>query len=687
MRLSNQIQYFLSIILQNKKLFFIGLIIKFVLGSLLASDFVVEYFVPFLNSAFNTSYTGAYQHFNEMGKPETFPYPSVMLFILSIFKLPFHFFLGDKVGIAELISIRLALLVADAVILFVLLTWLRKKTKLVYIYYWLSPILIYINYIHGQLDVIPICLLFVSLYFCFKNKPIHAAVFLALAVGCKTSVVLTVPFIFFYLYKNAHVSTRKWFVAILAFIGVTVAYTLPFVNDAAYFKMVYQNQQQLKIFSSFLQISEHNFLLIVPVIYIMLWLHFCSFWQMSRSLLLMYLGFVFGIFTVFVAANQGWYYWSIPFFIYFLISEQRNTFIPFILINVSYFAYFALVPNSDYISVTQILNPSNKGYKIFNNVNANFLNLSASILQAAIIGFCYFIFRNGISQYRQYKMLYRPHLIGISGNSSSGKTTLANLLQMMFGNKTSLIVNGDDMHKWERNDPMYKAYTHLHPKANHLYTQLQHFLSLGKGLSIERRSYNHATGSFTSTKKIDSAKIVIFEGLHTLFFQQQKNLFDLTVFLKPTEDLRLQWKIERDKAERGHSEAKILQSIRERRSDEQLYINTQEQLADVVIQFGNDNKLMITCSNIFNIEEIIVQLDHFNLETAHEFANEKQIITTNISITKQQVETIGAKFEDLFEEIGLGNPNWEEGMNGLLQLFLCQIIFDKLQIEAALKTN
>ena len=48
-------------------------------------------------------------------------------------------------------------------ILIILNSWLRGHSlnKLIWLY-WFSPVLIYISYIHGQLDVIPIFFLFLS---------------------------------------------------------------------------------------------------------------------------------------------------------------------------------------------------------------------------------------------------------------------------------------------------------------------------------------------------------------------------------------------------------------------------------------------------------------------------------------------------------------------------------------------
>jgi uridine kinase len=283
-------------------------------------------------------------------------------------------------------------------------------------------------------------------------------------------------------------------------------------------------------------------------------------------------------------------------------------------------------------------------------------------------------------------MLYQPYLIGISGNSASGKTTLANLLQQLFNKQNCTVLNGDDMHKWERNHPMYKEFTHLHPKANNLYTQLQHFLAIGKGNTIERQHYNHDTGTFSKTAIIKSSKIVIFEGLHTLFFKQKKQWFDLSIYLKPEEDLRIAWKLQRDVNERGHHTDKVLSSIAERKDDETQYINIQEQYADVVISFIDANQFSINTSNIYNLEPLINSLNDFEIVLSHQFSEDRQILTLQTTASKDAIQTAAVHVSNQLEELGIANNNWQTNQNGLLQVVLCHIVFNKLNITAALNT-
>ena len=128
----------------------------------------------------------------------------------------------------QLFLIRIPLLVADIGIFFILRSWLRNKSyiKLIWLY-WFSPVLLYISYVHGQLDVIPIALLFLSLHFLFNKKLVQSGVFFGLALATKTMVILALPFIFLFLISKA-TELKYFFYYISALILVFLYQIYPF---------------------------------------------------------------------------------------------------------------------------------------------------------------------------------------------------------------------------------------------------------------------------------------------------------------------------------------------------------------------------------------------------------------------------------------------------------------------------
>lgn len=699
MQLKKRILFFFKTITQYKKLFYIGLFIKLILGTFLASNYLTQLFVPFLKYAASTDFFGVYNYFNATGKASAFPYPSIMLVILSIPKFLFSFFTDNDVNaisFVDLFSIRLALLLADMVILYVLLIWLKPYRKKVMLLYWLSPILIYINFIHGQLDVLPVALLIVSLYYLFKHKFFSACIYIALAIGCKTSIILALPFILMYAFKNSAILKNNFYKGVSILIILLLVFNSPVFFSEGYWTMVFQNEEQSKLFATYFTISNSSLFLIVPAIYLLLVMRFWGYWQMSRNLLLMYLGFSFGLITVFIAANQGWYYWSLPFFIYFLVKENKYARLPFLFINIFYFLHFALTVNTDYLQIFQLISPNVAAAKNLHHLleekgcNASVVNnVFSTLLQASIIGFCYFMYKYGISQIQHYKMLYQPYLIGISGDSASGKTSLANLLQELFLPSNAIVVNGDDMHKWERGNDNYKTYTHLNPKANNLHLNMMHFLELLKGNKIKRKKYNHQTGEFNESNNIDGSKIIIFEGLHTYYLEYQKNLFDLKVYMHPNENLRKKWKLDRDAKERGHSMEDVLLSIENRKPDAEAYVLQQIKDAEVIISFQEmtevSNAVEFICLNHFYMDDLVCRLEEKNILISHEYSNNMQTICCKTIINKEAIQELANEFTDELEELGFGEVAWKENVEGLLQLLLVKVIFYKMRLTNILQ--
>jgi phosphoribulokinase len=63
-----------------------------------------------------------------------------------------------------------------------------------------------------------------------------------------------------------------------------------------------------------------------------------------------------------------------------------------------------------------------------------------------------------------------------------------------------------------------------------------------------------------------------------------RSLVDFGVYLDISDEVKIQWKIQRDMAERGHSYEDVIASINSRKPDFKGYIEPQREYADVVIQ-------------------------------------------------------------------------------------------------------
>lgn len=688
-------------------LFWLGLGLKLLMGATLASSFYAELFIPFVNQFVSSGLADPYQHWMEAGRPEMFPYPALMLYILALPRmlLGFLFQDGAAVGWLDLLVMRLPLIVADLLLLIILNSWIRRQETKLLVLFWLSPVLLYISYIHGQLDIIPVTLLFLSLYYQFKDKLWMASLVLGLCLATKTNMVVAVPFYLWYLTtKQVKIS------GLLAHIGViAVAFVLPnlpFLSSTGFWQMVFMNREQGKVFNLRLDYGFGLAVFALPAAYYLVVVRSLAFRMFNRDLYIMFLGFAFGILIVLIPPMQGWYFWVLPFLIYFLLKQdigQRATW-AFYALTALFFAYFALVPASDFFQVFRVVQPSWAALPNLSQTlvkaglnDSHFLSLVFTLLQTTLAINCGLIYQYGIDATIKHKIRYKPFLMGVGGDSGSGKSTFTRLMADLFLDRNVAVIRGDDMHRWERGHEQWRTFTHLDPKANLLHDDLTHALKLKEGRSIDRRHYDHQDGKFTLPVAVRSNRVVVFEGLHPFYLSQTRRLYDCKVFINPDRDLRYHWKIIRDVRDRGYTIDQIVAQLNAREADATKYIDVQAKYADIIIsyepkvaisQLGAPDlslALILRCTldNNINLDRLLDALTLVEgLEVSHRFMDEdhQQVVFDGIISASLLFDLIQQLVPEL-EEVAVTEPKMADGYNGLIQLLLAYYVFNKLTID------
>lgn len=182
----------------------------------------------------------------------------------------------------------------------------------------------------------------------------------------------------------------------------------------------------------------------------------------------------------------------------------------------------------------------------------------------------------------------RPFLIGIAGDSASGKTTFAKSIISLFGSDNVLSISLDDYHLYDRDERKEMGVTPLDPKANDLKLIYKQVKSLKEGKKIHKPVYDHSSGKFAEPVWVEPKEIVIIEGLHTLYRKKTRELFDITIYMDPDYETKKEWKMERDVKRRGHKEEGVMEQMNSRMPDYRKYIGPQRNLADMLIQIKKD---------------------------------------------------------------------------------------------------
>ena len=681
-------------ILDSKNLILFGFIFKVLVGTFFASFLLTDLFMPFV-SFFVADLENPYKHFLDVNTPQNFPYPALMLFIMSAPVFIAEIFV-DLESLPQQVSFliyRLPLLLADFGILFILNSWIESKSqkKLIWLY-WFSPVLFYISYIHGQLDVIPIFFLFFSLNFLFKQKIFLAGLIFGFAISTKTMVILSLPFIVLFLLSKEE-NIRNTFTFLMISLVFFFLVNSPFIFDPSFQDMVLNNDDQNRIFELSFPVGESSFYFI-PACLLLLALRGLLINTYNRDIFMMFLGFSFGIILMFITPMHGWYFWLIPFLTYFYAKSEDKSFFVLLLLQFAYLVYFALVENSDYLVAFSLISADNTIYSLLINEGFDpnsYKGIAFTILQVSLGVNCYLIYRKGIDSYSSHKITSVPYLVGIGGDSGVGKTTIAESLSNIFTSMNSMVIKGDDMHKWQRGHEKWEEFTHLDPKANLLHQEIVMLNDLKSGKNILRKMYNHDDGTFSGDLRISSNNLIIFEGLHPFYLERQRQIYDVKIFIEPEKSLSDHWKIRRDLEKRGYTKEKIIELLRAREEDSKNFVKSQAQYADILISpqpfetikdVGSEQeriniKYNILMPNSIYLENLIENLNSLSgVNISHKYLEgDRQEIQISGKASSEDMSHLARSNIPSLADLGVDYPEWPNDSLGILIILLTFFIF------------
>ncbi len=179
----------------------------------------------------------------------------------------------------------------------------------------------------------------------------------------------------------------------------------------------------------------------------------------------------------------------------------------------------------------------------------------------------------------------RPVMLGIVGDSGSGKTTVTRGLVRVLGEHQVTAICTDDYHSYDRRQRAERNITPLDPECNHLDILAQHLDHLRRKEPIMKPVYQHTDGTFGAPVYFEPGRFVVAEGLLGFYNRQLADSFDVRVYLDPPEDLRRHWKVQRDCSRRGYTTDQVLSELDRREPDSERYIRPQRHLADIIVSF------------------------------------------------------------------------------------------------------
>jgi phosphoribulokinase len=203
------------------------------------------------------------------------------------------------------------------------------------------------------------------------------------------------------------------------------------------------------------------------------------------------------------------------------------------------------------------------------------------------------------------RVLDRPVILGVVGDSAAGKTTWASGIASILGAERVAVLCSDDYHRLSRAERRRIGVTALDPAANHLDILEQHLCLLRQGKPILKPVYDHAQGTLERPVRLEPKDFIIVEGMLGYHSRTLRDCYDVKVFLDPDEALRIRWKSTRDCAQRGYSEKDLALSLERRAPDSQAYILPQRTFADIVVRFAPPEELPGECGDHLNARHLL----------------------------------------------------------------------------------
>ncbi|MCF1685226.1 uridine kinase [Tetragenococcus halophilus] len=196
---------------------------------------------------------------------------------------------------------------------------------------------------------------------------------------------------------------------------------------------------------------------------------------------------------------------------------------------------------------------------------------------------------------------HKPIIIGVTGGSGSGKTSVSHAILNHFPNHSIMMLEHDSYYKDQSDLPFEERLktNYDHPFAFDTDLFIEHLHKLLNYEAVEKPVYDYVAHTRSEQVEIQEPKeVIILEGILILADERLRNMMDIKVYVDTDDDIRIIRRIKRDIEERGRTlDSVIKQYLTVVKPMYHQFIEPTKRYADVVVPEGGQNHVAIDLIN------------------------------------------------------------------------------------------
>lgn len=186
--------------------------------------------------------------------------------------------------------------------------------------------------------------------------------------------------------------------------------------------------------------------------------------------------------------------------------------------------------------------------------------------------------------------MYTPFIIGISGGSGSGKSTITRKVIEAAGTEHTAVIVQDNYYL-DQSDLTFEQRIRTnydHPHAFDWPLMVAQIDDLRNGLPIKMPLYDFTEHTRSSkTERVAPAKVIVVEGLFALYDKALRDMMSMKIYVDTDPDVRFIRRLTRDINERGRSMENVIEQYKSTvRPMHNQFIEPTKRYADLILPQG-----------------------------------------------------------------------------------------------------